>query len=250
MTSETPMHPSEEYEAHVIEFAFRELLMQESSQLEETPLTPEEEELLEQAAQSRQKHLDLIAKAIARQHRIRKLKAGLSAALRYASAIVLLISLTFGTALAVSSDFRVTVIELLTVVTDEYVNVGPERETSKALIPEDWMAKYYPGYIPKGYEISYHHSTANLSKVILVNPTGDIITYCVSNQQIGTQINAENALCQLAAIHDCTAYLYTLDEYSLITWSDGKQYHTLTATTQELLLDVVESLVDVRNKDS
>lgn len=250
MTNETPVLPSEEYEAHVIEFAIQELLMQESRELEETPLTPEEEEVLQLAERSRQKRLAQIDKAITRHNRINRFKTAASTMLKYAATIALIASFSFGTALAVSPEFRVTMIELLTIVTDEYVNVGPERNTSKAGIPSGWMAEYFPGYVPEGYELAYCHSEDHLSKAVFMNSTGKSITYTVSANKMTLQVNAENALCHMVSIGDCTAYLYTMDNLSMITWHDGKQYHTLTASTSEYVLDVVESLVVASNRGS
>lgn len=245
MASEPQALPCEEYEAHVIEFAFRELLMQESRELEYTPLTSEEEELLEHAGHSRQQQLDRIVRSIRRIALIKRIKCSVRATVRYAALFALLVSLTLGTALAVSPEFRVSVIELLTIVTDGYVHVGPEQDMVQAAIPTGWMARYFPGYVPEGYEVVDCYSTPNLSKVVFINTSDDAITYCVSNQQINTHINAENALCQLASICDCTAYLYTMEDLCLITWADGQQFHTLTASTQEIVLDVVESFADI-----
>lgn len=249
MTRKT-LTPAEEYEAQVIHHAFQEMLLQECDALEKTPLTPEEEALLRTAESSHAKHLAHIDCLIRRHDNIRRIKTGVSAVVRYAALFLLVVSFSFGTAFAISKDFRVIVVDFLNVVTEEYVRVGQEEPSAQLQAPDGWIGEFYPTYMPEGYELMYHHSNAGYSKADYVNPTTEKITICVSNNKITTQLNAENAQCQLVAIADYSAYWYTTDSLSIITWTDGIQYYSLSATTPNHVLDVVESLAKAQGKDS
>ena len=248
MTHETQHLPEGEYEAHVIEFAFREILLQEYRELSERPLTPEEEALLTHAEGSRQQQLDRIARSVRRHTRAMRLNAGFSAALKYVAIFLLVTVFSFSTALAVSPSFRVQVIEFLTVVTNEYVRIGPETAEPSALVPDGWAAEYFPSYIPAGYELVNCYSTEQMSKAVFLNSQRACITYMISANKMDMQVNAENAICEIAEINDHVAYLYTMDSLSVLTWHDGEEYHTFTFTNPELMPEVVESLVVITSR--
>lgn len=246
MTNEAPELPSEEYEAQMIQCAFQELLLQECQELEEAPLTPEEEELLQLAERSRGKHIARIDRTLKRRSRAARVREGLSTAMKIAAVIVLIVSFSFGTALAVSPELREIVIEYLTYVTDSYVQIGAETPTATVRAPEGWLGDYFPAYVPPRYEVVSCYSSTHHSKVVYENDKGMCILFQVSNSPVGTQVSAENSLCYTAKIRECNAYLYITETRSIITWVDRGLYYTFTAQTADILLDIVESLAFIK----
>lgn len=242
MTNEAPELPSEEYEAQMIQCAFQELLLQECQELEEAPLTPEEEELLQLAERSRGKHIARIDRTLKRRSRAARVREGLSAAMKIAAVIVLIVSFSFGTALAVSPELREIVIEYLTYVTDSYVEVGAEKNEAALQVPDGWLGDYFPTYVPTGYELVDCRAASNYSKIIYKNALGAEIILKVYTTPTKIRINAEDALCYTVKLAGSNAYLYILDTKSIITWINNNQYYTLSAVTADIVLDMVDSL--------
>lgn len=233
--------PCEEYEDVVLEIAFAELLLEECEALEAEPLTEEEEALLQEAGHQHRKHLNMIDRELRKRHTTGFWGRTAVKFLRVAAMVVMIISIGFGSALAISPDLRISVIKFLTVVTNEYVWIGFENKADqKVEVPDGWLADYYPAYIPEGYELAQLVSDEMTSQATYRGSEGFVI-FSIASAQLNTQMNSRNASTQTIRIHEQDATMLMLPDSCIITWAEGSSYIVVTATSKDVALLVSES---------
>ena len=239
MSNEQRRPAAEGYEAQVIAHAFQTMLSAECEALQKEPLSAEEEELLQQAAAMRAKRLKQIDSSLRQKTSQKQLKKRSFGPLKYIALLLLLTVLSFGTALAVSPALRVQLVDILQLVPDEYVTLGPSGMMVSA--PAGWRGEYFPAYVPEEYELVSCYSTEQFSKVTYQNENAQRIVYQISATRIGLQVDVENSICRRANINRHEGYLYTTHSQSTLIWSDGKQYFSVCAPKSDMVLDIVES---------
>lgn len=239
MSNEQRRPAAEDYEAQVIAHAFQTLLSEDCEALQKEPTSPEEEELLLQAAAMRTKRLKQIDSCLRQKTSRKQLKKRSFTSLKYAALLLLVAVLSFGTALAVSPALRVQLVDILQLVPDEYVTLGPSGMTVSA--PAGWRGEYFPAYVPEGYALVSCYSTEQFSKATYQNDNAQRFVYQISATRIGVQVDVENSICRRAFVNDYEGCLYTTKTQSTLIWSDNTNYHAIFAPTADMVLDILES---------
>lgn len=233
---------SEKYEDMLLEAAFAELLLEECEALEAEPLTAEEEAMLKEAEQNQQKQLDKIARYMRRSRGQSRLGHRVKAALQYVAAAVLVVGIGFGSALAISPELRISMINFLTVVTDEYVRIGFEHRADQMVeVPDGWSANYYPAYIPNGYKLT-DLTNYDFTSLVTYRSSEDFLIFSVSSLQSDSQLNSKDAVCENISIQGHNATLLILPQCYIVTWSEGASYFTVTSHSKDLAILVAESI--------
>lgn len=244
MSNEQRRPAAEGYEAQVIAHAFQTMLSAECEALQKEPLSAEEEELLQQAAAMRPKRLKQIDSSLRQKTSQKQLKKRSFGPLKYIALLLLMAVLSFGTALAVSPALRVQLVDILQLVPDEYVTLGPSGMMVSA--PAGWRGEYFPAYVPEEYELVSCYSTDSFSQVTYLNEHNQRFVYQVSKTRISTHLDAENSICRRAFVNDYEGYLYTTKSQSTLIWSDNSVYHAIFAPTADMVLDILGSFTLTR----
>ncbi|MBE5798121.1 MAG: DUF4367 domain-containing protein [Clostridiales bacterium] len=245
MSNEQRRPAAEGYEAQVIAHAFQTMLSAECEALQKEPLSAEEEELLQQAAAMRPKRLKQIDSSLRQKTSQKQLKKRSFGPLKYIALLLLMAVLSFGTALAVSPALRVQLVDILQLVPDEYVTLGPTGMMVSA--PAGWRGEYFPAYVPEEYELVSCYSTEQFSKVTYQNENAQRIVYQISATRVTTQLDAENSICRRAIVNNHEGYLYTTKTQSTLMWYDGSIYHAIVTPTTDMALDILESFALVKH---
>lgn len=245
MTSEPQQKPiAEAYEDAALEAAFAALLAEEAEALMAREPTEEEALLLAQLQEDMPRQLAQIDRMVKRHERRATLHQRTKRFLNTAAAVLAIAFLSFSTAVAVSEPLRARFAEFLMKTTEEYVELRVQVNPDAAEIPADWIADYYPAYIPDGYELVNVYSENHLSQTVYKQDTNFII-YCSFPHTTATQLNLRNAETQTITIQGMEALLICLDHEYTIVFSNGFTYFTVTANTLGIAVDIAESITPI-----
>lgn len=72
------------------------------------------------------------------------------------------------------------------------IDIVDEKHGEGAIIPEDWEGKYYPTYVPEGYELADQFFNGNSSVLIYTDSTDQNIVFNQTNQKSAVRIDSES----------------------------------------------------------
>lgn len=242
MTSEPQQKPiAEAYEDAALEAAFASLLAEEAEALMAREPTEEEALLLAQLQEDMPRQLEQIGRMVKRHERRATLRQRTKRFLNTAAAVLAIAFLGFSTAVAASEPLRARFAEFLTKTTEEYVELRVQPNPDAAEIPADWIADYYPAYIPDGYELTYTTISPPVSQSLYQQDESFILCSICSSNTV-TQLNSRDAETKTIYINNMEALLISLNNEYTVAYSDGFAYFSVTATTPDIAISVAESI--------
>lgn len=242
MTSE-PQQKSiaEAYEDAALEAAFASLLAEEAEALMSGEPTEEEALLLAQLQEDMPRQLEQIGRMVKRYERRATLWQRTKNFLQTAAAVLAIAFLGLGTAVAASEPLRARFAEFLKKTTEEYVELRVQPNPDAAAIPADWIADYYPAYIPDGFELTFTTVSPRVSQAIYRNNESYILCSICSSTTV-TQLNSRDAETQTIYINSTEALLISVNNEYTVAYSDGFAYFSVTANTPDIAISVAESI--------
>lgn len=242
MTSEPQQKPiAEAYEDAALEAAFATLLAEEAEALMAREPTEEEALLLAQLQEDMPRQLEQIGRMVKRHERRATLRQRTKRFLNTAAAVLAIAFLGFSTAVAASEPLRARFAEFLTKTTEEYVELRVQTNPDAAEIPADWIADYYPAYIPDRYELTKATSSELQSHAIYEHNDDYIICYIYSSSLV-TQLNSRDAITHSISINGVESLLISLDYEHTVVYSDDSIYFSVTSNSLDIAIAVAESM--------
>lgn len=156
------------------------------------------------------------------------LRRSLPKAINVAAVIAILACATVPIAVAKVDPIRDKVMEILVKYEKEYADVGIVRYSEAALrVPEEWSGKYFPTYIPEGYEIE--EKGAFLTRVMFRNKEGKEISFREYTECERSNIDNENAEGATVEINGAEGYITEKDGIIVLVWNNGDRFFVLSA---------------------
>ncbi len=155
-------------------------------------------------------------------HRFRSLpRKVLRRAVTAAAAIAILCSSAFTVAMASSPTIREIILEDFGDYSDLWMLLSGEQ---KAACPEGWNGKYYPTYIPEGYQFTKIDQSASYSSIFYIDHSGKVLEFTVFKSVNGYSVNTEKMWSESITINDRDAIRYSLEDdtrsFILINYED------------------------------
>lgn len=239
MTLEPPERSVNPYEAAALEAAFAEMVKEECSELTAQEPSAEEAQTLDALEQRLPVQLARLDKMIDRHNRLAP-RQQVQQFLR-AAAILAIVFLGFGTAVAAHEPLRIRFLEYLTQSTNEYLAMGFKKSTQALAVPDDWQGSFFPSYLPDGFELAYYQSDARRSSAVF-NATDCSVTLNIYTASSMTRVNSEHAETRPIQIGNAEALLVSLDGLHTIILSGEANYVSISSTSQDAAIAFAESL--------
>ncbi len=111
-------------------------------------------------------------------------------------------------------------------------------------LPQDWTEKYYPAYIPEGYQLSFINDNPNTSTLMFQNDIDNQIVFDQFYNQSSQQIDTENGVITQILINGEPAYLLERKNYRLITWKEDEVIFRLQVSDLDIneMIKIAESV--------
>lgn len=164
------------------------------------------------------------------------------------AAVLLLSFISFGTAMAVSSDVRVLVMKLLYKVTPHYteIHLVPAEEASLD-IPSAWSGTYYPSYIPADYQFHSIQGSSPILDAVYVSGENKLLRFSENEGTVVGNIDTEGYAIKEIQLYGTKALLADKEGKSKVIWhQDGKILTITIDDTAEIALDVAKGVKRVR----
>jgi len=173
-------------------------------------------------------HLRLIRREVRKSHAKAFVKMRAPKIARAAAIVVALIAIGMTTAVATIPNVRIMVLELLVRMEPEYTELGLQKIDLVPMdVPEEWKGKYYPEYIPEGYNIIEVSDSFNFSSISYSNIQGRSIFFGEYQESYQINFDTENAQIEDRRIRGMQAVLSEKDGTIYLTWSDDENYFLL-----------------------
>ena len=167
--------------------------------------------------------------------------------LTVAAAVLLLLALSLGTALAVSPALRVQVMRLLYQVTPEYTEVSfvPD-EAASFDVPAEWTGLYYPAYIPEGYEFYGVGGSSSMPKVLFNASEDRFLRFSEYSLEAESNINSEGYMVEEADINGAKGVLSWKDGHTILVWPVSDRFFILDITAAaDTAMEIARSVTRV-----
>ena len=188
-----------------------------------------------------------IYRELRKQNLGQQLRHSLPKVVNIAAAVVLVFFLSLSTALAVSSTVRVRVMKLIMTIEDEYTAFSlKEDEEASFDIPSEWLASYYPTYIPEGYELDSVLGTSDSSEASFKNEEGHVIGFYENSSYAKMHIDTEDAEVNVTLMQGKQVTVISKNGTTTFVWIEQNRYYVLQGEgTIEFLSQIMKGLARV-----
>lgn len=227
----------ERLDAAKLELAFH-LMLKEEMQNEDVASPDEALQALKE--KERGNYYLLMARGIAEQRRknkrLHRLQSMKKIALT-ACVIIAFLSVSFTTALALSSQLQTYMSKLLVRRTEKLVTVGMQVNRN-AVAPEGWQGEYFPAYIPEGFELKQiNRRDFNNMPFVRYDYEERLLDFSEMPEYASTSIAGEDVKVSQTTVHDREALVVEGNGYVEIIWAEYNRYFIvgLTGTADEAI---------------
>ena len=240
------------YEEAMLRLAFYDAEMRESEGLirEFDALPEEEKNRYEQLASRGQEQVMKSLGSVFRRNRAREAaKTVLLPIVKVAVLVILVLSLGISTVVAGNSDLRKAVFELIFIPRKTHTEIQfIEHEEKVFEVPDGWLGRYFPSFLPKGYETVQVTSAAEGSSLVsFMNNDGNLMHFSENTSDTYTSIDTENADVSNVLIRGYKGLMSVKGGRVILVWSADERYFVLNIDGDEkLAIEIAESLRLVR----
>lgn len=147
-----------------------------------------------------------------------------------AAGIVVILGLAAPFAIAYVEPIRIRVMQLLIEIKDDHTELSFVEDTdAEFYVPEGYLGRYYPTYIPDGFELIFvsdlFHDTTYQNKA------GAYIYYSECTEDDEIDINTEGAALSHTVVNGAEAFVAEQDTYVILTWAFEDKYFVIIADT-------------------
>ena len=169
-----------------------------------------------------------------------------------AAAVFITIITVAGTiAVASSSYVRAKVMALLYVRTDEYTQITMHvNEAASFDVPAEWVAAYYPSFVPEGLYISQIHSDILSSFLDWRDSEGTVrLRFFVEGEDALTNVDTEDAQIEYFEAGDVRDGMFITEGSNLsAVWRVSNNYFVLNAydLDRETVIKIIEGIQRIK----
>lgn len=221
-------------------------LEDESNRAKYNALPPDSPERLaeEQFHQRMEPRILLMMRKLQRKQKNKDLIQYTRKVMRFAAAVFLVACISLGTAMAVSSEVRVTVMKLLYNITPQYTEIQLVPDESASFnVPADWTGDYYPSYIPNDYEFHSLQVIGSIRTTYYTSGKDKALIFHENDEGVESNIDTEGYEVKTIELNDRVALLATKKGRSVVIWQAEKRFLYLTIPeNEEIALKVAKGV--------
>ena len=226
-----------EYQKVLISKAMREIRDEEADSLLEN--SPEDQRYLEFLETSREKRMKKMMRRLRWISLKKQFFTVAPRTMRFAVAALGILCIGLTTAFASSETFRVRVFSMFAEDHGQYT----------AIVPNGWEGRYYPSYIPDGFEVI---NVENLSDQIFLisfeNKNNEYLTFEEMTEDAESNIDTENAQVYYTEIHGNTALVSVKADLTIVSWNEQNRILSVVfdGEVEENALKVAKSVTRIK----
>ena len=165
-----------------------------------------------------------------RKARVIPWKKALPRLVNIAACIVVILGIAAPFAIAYVEPIRIRVMQLLIDIKDDHTElIFTEDTDAEFYVPEGYMGRYYPTYIPEGFELT--DVSVLFYDTTYQNKAGAKIYYSECTEDDEIDINTEGAILSHATVNGADAFVAEQETYVIITWALEDRYFVIIADT-------------------
>mgnify|MGYP002561641146 FL=1 len=132
----------------------------------------------------------------------------------------------------------------------QYTAIGLREDEQNAFdVPNGWEGRYYPSYIPDGFEVI---NVENLSDQIFLisfeNKNNEYLTFEEMTEDAESNIDTENAQVYYTEIHGNTALVSVKADLTIVSWNEQNRILSVVfdGEVEEDALKVAKSVTRIK----
>lgn len=138
--------------------------------------------------------------------------------------------------------FKITVINFF-IEQKEKFSLLSLTENNPSPVPSELTEKYYPHYLPEGYELSDTFVNDNSVEISYINKENEIINYGYFGIDATTGIDTENRTETSVLINGNQGYIYSKNNHKILTFTSYDCIFVIDGfITQEEMIKMAESI--------
>lgn len=116
-------------------------------------------------------------------------------------------------------------------------------ENNNISIPSELIEKYYPRYLPEGYEIANTYVNDDKFGISYVNKNNGIINYSYFGVNAAASIDTENRTETSVLVNDFQGYMYSKDGHNLLVFNTDEYIFVISGfISQDEIIKIAESI--------
>lgn len=161
-----------------------------------------------------------------------------------AACLILILGVSTPQVRAAVTDWVVKGWRLVFRHTSEYTEVRMEPEpTADFIIPRDWAGKYFPAYIPKGFELKQIGGDDIIAFVVYRDLQGNTLSFDEYHPDVVTHLDTEGSDLEHIEIMGNSALLsFTKSRYTLVWMVDDKHLILSIDADRDTVLQVARNV--------
>lgn len=237
-----------EYQKVLISKAMREIRDEEADSLLEC--SPDDQRYLEFLEANREKRMEKMMRRLRWISLKKQFFTVVPRTMRFAVAALGILCIGLTTAFASSETFRVRVFSMFAEDHGQYTAIGLREDEQNAFdVPNGWKGRYYPSYIPDGFEVI---NVENLSDQIFLisfeNKNNEYLTFEEMTEDAESNIDTENAQVYYTEIHGNTALVSVKADLTIVSWNEQNRILSVVfdGEVEEDALKVAKSVTRIK----
>lgn len=239
-------------EEAMLRLAFYDADMKESEEMIHAFTTlpaKERDKLAEQARDGRERVLKAALSSLRRSKIGEAAKNVLLPIGKAVAMVAIVLSIGISTVVAGSGELRKAMFELIFIPRKTHTEIQFIEHEEKAFeVPDGWLGRYFPSFLPKGYETVQVTSAAEGSSLVsFMNNDGDLMHFSENTSDTYTSIDTEDADVSNVLIRGYKGLMSVKEGRVILVWSADERYFVLNIDGDEkLAIEIAESLRLVR----
>ena len=160
--------------------------------------------------------------------------------LRVLAVAMMLLVVSMGSALATVEMIQHGILKLDAQVYPEHTEYHLVASGETLNVPEGWTGKFYPAYIPEGFEME----NCFYQDVIYFNADKKMLGFSESDENAGLSLDTENAKCSTVRVNGAEATLIEKGEWTAVIWVAHNRMFTVDLDgSAEEVMRIAESIM-------
>lgn len=162
-------------------------------------------------------------------------------ALRVAVFIAIL-TIGFAITFATVEAFKITVINFIIEQKDKFSIISLP-ESNNVSVPAELKGRYYPYYLPRGYEIESTFVDDSGVEILYINKNNEKINYCYFDKDAMAGIDTENRIETSVLINGIKGSMFNKNRHNILVFSLDEYIFIIEGNiTQEEMIKIAESI--------
>lgn len=159
-----------------------------------------------------------------------------------AAVFIAILTIGFVITFTTVEAFKITVINFIIEQREKFSLISLS-ENDNISVPTELKGKYYPYYLPEGYEIENTFITNSSVEISYINNNNETINYYYFSNNVASGIDTENRMKTSVLINGLKGTVFSKDEHRILVFKSEEYIFIIDGLiTQEEIIKIAESI--------